>query len=67
MLALVKWFPNNEEQYRYMKTLQRYISRFVSVSTNGSSDGRKPDGCGFHHWNNYEAYMYVYETIVKVL
>lgn len=53
MVALVRWFPTPDEQYRYMVTLQRYITRFVSTCTNGTSDGVKQDGCGYHHWNNY--------------
>lgn len=50
-----------------MRTLRRYITRFVSTYTNGTQDGIKPDGCGFHHWGNYEAYMYCYNTVVEAL
>lgn len=67
MVALVRWFPTPDEQYRYMLTLQRYISRFVATYTNGTSDGAKQDGCGYHHWNNYEKYMYTFKTVVAAM
>lgn len=67
LIPLIKCFGTNDEQYRYMLTLKRYITRFVSVYTNGTRDGLKPDGSGYHHWNNYEAYMYAYNTIVYCL
>lgn len=67
LVPVVKCFTSDDEQYRYMLTLKRYISRFASVYTNGTHDGLKPDGSGYHHWNNYEAYMYCYNSIVSCL
>lgn len=67
LIPLVKCFDSASEQYRYMVSLKRYITRFASVYTNGTQDGLKPDGSGFHHWNNYEAYMYAYNSIISCL
>lgn len=67
LIPLVKCFSTDDEQYRYMLTLSRFVSRFVSTYTNGTHDGLKPDGSGFHHWNNYEVYMYAYKTAINTL
>lgn len=67
LIPMVKCFETEDEQYRFMKTFQRFITRFMSVYTNGTYDGLKPDGSGYHHWNNYEAYMYAYNTVVYCL
>jgi len=67
LLLTIKCFDTDEEKYRLMKTCHRYITRFMSTHTSGTSDGLKPDGSGYHHWNNYEAYMYAYQTVVKSL
>jgi chondroitin-sulfate-ABC endolyase/exolyase len=66
-VPLVKCFETGDHQYRYMLTLKRYVSRFASVYTNGTHDGIKLDGSGYHHWNNYEAYMYAYNNVVNLL
>lgn len=66
-IPMVNCFETDDEQYRFMKTFQRLIKRFMSVHTNGTHDGLKPDGSGYHHWNNYEAYMYAYNTVVYCL
>ncbi|SEH29799.1 polysaccharide lyase family 8 super-sandwich domain-containing protein [Chryseobacterium culicis] len=67
LVATVNAFPTTDEQYRYFLTLKRYIKRFVSEYTDGTRDGLKPDGSGYHHWNNYPAYMYAYNTVIRVL
>lgn len=67
LIPTLKCFSTQDEQYRYLLTLKRYISRYVSEYTDGTKDGVKPDGCGYHHWNNYEAYMYSYNTVVAAM
>ncbi|UKB82817.1 T9SS type A sorting domain-containing protein [Chryseobacterium sp. MEBOG06] len=67
LIPTLKSFPTQDEQYRYLLTLKRYIARYVSEYTDGTKDGVKPDGCGYHHWNNYEAYMYSYNTVVAAM
>ncbi|MFK7049019.1 Chondroitin sulfate ABC endolyase precursor [Flavobacterium columnare] len=67
LVPLVKCFPTDDEQYRYMLTLSRFVTRFASVYTDGTRDGIKPDGSGYHHWNNYETYMYAYNTLIYCL
>lgn len=67
LIPTVQCFSSPDEQYRYFLTLKRYISRYVSEYTDGTKDGVKPDGCGYHHWNNYEAYMYSYNTVVAAM
>ncbi|MFK7000218.1 polysaccharide lyase family 8 super-sandwich domain-containing protein [Flavobacterium oreochromis] len=67
LIPLIKCFPTEEEQYRYMLTLSRFVTRFASVYTEGTYDGLKPDGSGYHHWNNYETYMYAYNTLIYCL
>jgi len=67
LIPLIKCFDTEDEQYRYMLTFSRFVNRFVSTSTNGTHDGLKPDGSGYHHWNNYESYMYAYTNAIYVL
>lgn len=67
LIPVVKCFETEDEQYRYMLTLKRYVNRFITTYTNGTLDGLKADGSGYHHNNNYEAYMYAYNGVVATL
>lgn len=67
LIPTLKCFPTSDEQYRYLLTLKRYVKRFASEYTDGTKDGMKPDGTGYHHWNNYQAYMYAYNTVIEVM
>ncbi|TKG89377.1 T9SS type A sorting domain-containing protein [Puteibacter caeruleilacunae] len=55
-----------EERYRYMLGFQRWLNRFLSI-TSGTAEGHKPDGTGFHHWFAYDTYMCTHGTAVKEL
>ena len=63
MLAYCLYQNSMDERYRYMVGFQRYINRFLSVSS-GTANGIKKDGSGFHHWTSYNSYMYAYQTVV---
>ncbi|MBO9692939.1 polysaccharide lyase family 8 super-sandwich domain-containing protein [Chryseobacterium sp.] len=67
MVPTVKAFSSPDEQYRYLLALKRYITRYISEYSDGTKDGVKPDGTGYHHWNNYENYMYSYNSVIKTL
>lgn len=66
LIGLCKNYDTEDEQYRHMRAVKRAFDRFASY-TDGKNDGLKADGTGFHHWNNYEAYMYAYQTYAKAL
>ncbi len=60
-------YPNNdEEKVRYLKGGKRYIERFLTYS-DGTGDGVKPDGTGFHHWTAYDNYMYSFSTTINII
>ncbi|MCT4646721.1 MAG: T9SS type A sorting domain-containing protein [Carboxylicivirga sp.] len=65
-LAYAMWFDTDKERLRYMKGFKRYLERFLSY-TEGTLDGIKPDGSGYHHWNAYNNYLYTYKTLSSVL
>lgn len=67
MMALVKWFPTSDERYRFMLTYQRYLNRIILTDTVGTDDNFKPDGTGFHHDSSYEAYMYMYNSLIGAM
>ncbi len=56
-MAYVKWIDSADERYRYMTAFKRQMEVFASYSQ-GTQDGIKPDGSGFHHWSAYPSYMY---------
>ncbi|MFC3333560.1 chondroitinase family polysaccharide lyase [Flavobacterium palustre] len=43
----------NDEKIRFLKTVKRYIDRFL-IYTYGQKDGLKKDGLGNHHNNSYD-------------
>ncbi|MBJ7882796.1 chondroitinase family polysaccharide lyase [Gelidibacter salicanalis] len=55
---------NDEEKVRYMKAGKRFLERFLTHS-DGTGDGLKPDGTGFHHWFAYDGYMYALTTVIN--
>ncbi|KKM82802.1 hypothetical protein LCGC14_1315870, partial [marine sediment metagenome] len=57
---------NDEEKVRYMKAGQRYLERFLAFS-DGTGDGLKPDGTGYHHWTAYDGYMYTFTTVINIV
>lgn len=67
LLLFFKYFKDYDSQYRYILTVRRFLIRYLSVYTNGLQDGTKIDGSGYHHRNNYEAYMNSYQTAILVL
>ncbi len=61
LMAYAVWQDTPEKRLQYMKGFQRYLERFFSYS-NGTTNGIKRDGSGFHHWTAYDQYMYAYNT-----
>jgi hypothetical protein len=66
MMAFATWHDTQNERYRYMRAIKRYLNRFCSY-TYGTGDGIKIDGSGFHHWNAYDGYMYAFKTVSEVV
>jgi chondroitin-sulfate-ABC endolyase/exolyase len=66
LLAYADWFATNDEKIRYLKTVKRFIERFL-IHTYGTKDGLKKDGLGYHHNANYDGYMYAFENATKVI
>lgn len=56
-MAYVKWIDAADERFRYMTAFKREMEAFAAYSE-GTKDGLKPDGSGFHHWAAYPSYMY---------
>ncbi|WP_264564010.1 polysaccharide lyase family 8 super-sandwich domain-containing protein [Flavobacterium sp. N3904] len=66
LLAYADWFATNDEKIRYLKTVKRFLERFL-IYTNGTTDGIKKDGLGYHHNANYDGYMYAFENATKAI
>jgi len=66
MLGYALWYDTQDERYRYMRGYKRFMERFFSY-TEGTTDGIKKDGSGFHHWTAYNNYLYAYQTAVDVI
>jgi chondroitin-sulfate-ABC endolyase/exolyase len=66
LLAYADWFGTNDEKIRFLKTVKRFLDRFL-IYSDWKADGLKKDGLGFHHESSYDAYMYAYGTIANVL
>jgi chondroitin-sulfate-ABC endolyase/exolyase len=58
--AILFLTPSDAEAVRQLKGYQRYMNRFWRFSE-GSEDGLKIDGIGFHHRSHYNRYMYAYK------
>lgn len=60
-------YPDNDaEKVRYLKAGKRFLERFLTYS-DGTGDGLKPDGTGFHHWTAYDGYMYALTTVINIV
>ncbi|MGX5854250.1 polysaccharide lyase family 8 super-sandwich domain-containing protein [Dyadobacter jiangsuensis] len=66
LFAYADWFDTNDEKIRYLKTIKRFLERFV-IHTNGKADGLKKDGSGYHHGSAYDGYMYAFSTAATVI
>lgn len=66
LFAYADWFKTDDEKIRYLKSMKRYLERFLSYSK-GKADGIKIDGLGYHHGATYDGYMYAYSTAAKVV
>lgn len=58
--AILFLAPSDAEAVRQLKGYKRYMERFWQFSE-GSEDGIKVDGTGFHHRSHYDRYMYAYK------
>ena len=66
LFGLWKTSTTDDERVQWMKAAKRYLERFLTYS-DGTSDGIKPDGTGFHHWVAYDGYMYAWITLTDIL
>lgn len=66
LLAMAMWQETPEERLQFMNGFKRYMDRFASYSV-GTTNGIKPDGSGFHHWNAYNGYMRAYKVYADTL
>lgn len=66
MFAYADWFSTNDEKIRYLKTVKRFLDRFL-IYTHGQKDGLKKDGLGNHHKASYDGYMYAFTTVSAVI
>lgn len=66
LFAYADWFNTNDEKIRYLKTVKRYLERFL-IHTNGKADGIKKDGSAYHHNAAYDGYMYAFSTAARVM
>ena len=66
LLAYADWFKTNDEKIRYLKTVKRFLDRFL-IYTYGQEDGLKKDGLSYHHGVSYDGYMYAFNTISVAL
>ena len=66
MFAYSSWLRTDNLKIRFLTSLKRYLDRFLSYSY-GTGDGIKKDGLGFHHWTNYDGYMYTYGSVSRLL
>ncbi|APA00801.1 polysaccharide lyase family 8 super-sandwich domain-containing protein [Flavobacterium commune] len=66
LFAYADWFKTNDEKIRYLKTVKRFLDRFL-IYTYGQEDGLKKDGLSYHHGVGYDGYMYAFNTISVAL
>lgn len=66
LLAYADWFKTDDEKIRFLKTVKRFIDRYL-IYTAGTKDGLKKDGTGYHHNVSYDGYMYNYGTVAVAL
>jgi len=64
--AILFLTPDDTEAVRMLKGFKRHVERFLTLSE-GSEDGIKPDGIGFHHRSHYNAYMYSLPALSNTL
>ena len=64
--AILFLAPDDTEAVRLLKGFTRHVERFV-VTSEGSEDGIKPDGLGFHHRSHYNNYMYAFPVMSDTL
>lgn len=64
--AILFLAPSDAEAVRQLKGYKRYLERFW-VFSEGSEDGLKVDGTGFHHRSHYNNYMYAYGPVTNAL
>jgi len=64
--AILFLTPDDMTAIQYLKGYKRYLERFLNA-VNGTDDGLKADGCGFHHWGHYNHYMYAFNELTSVL
>lgn len=64
--AILFLAPDDTEAVRLLKGFKRHVERFVARSE-GSEDGIKPDGLGFHHRSHYNNYMYAFPVMSDTL
>ena len=58
--------PDDATAIQYLRGFSRFLGRFLAP-TQGTDDGLKPDGCGFHHWGHYNHYMYAFPRVAHVV
>ncbi|NKI26406.1 DUF5017 domain-containing protein [Arenibacter sp. 6A1] len=66
LYGIFRYPDNDEEKVRYMKGGKRFMERFLTYS-DGTEDGVKPDGTGFHHWTAYDGYMYALTAAINII
>ncbi|MDH7461697.1 Ig-like domain-containing protein [Chitinophagaceae bacterium 26-R-25] len=66
LLPYADWFQTNDEKVRFLKTVKRFIDRFL-IYTYGTADGLKKDGLSYHHNNSYDSYMYAFGSVALAL
>ncbi|WP_029278510.1 Ig-like domain-containing protein [Pedobacter borealis] len=66
LFAYADWFKTDDEKIRYLKTVKRYLDRFLTYSGN-TAEGLKKDGLSYHHNNSYDGYMYAFSTVANVI
>lgn len=64
--AILFLTPDDATAIQYLKGYRRYIERFLTPA-NGTDDGLKVDGCGFHHAGHYNGYLYAFNELSDVL
>lgn len=63
-LGAILFLVDHDEAVRQLRAKKLYLVRFWEFSE-GSEDGVKVDGTGFHHRSHYNNYMYVYGTMIS--
>ena len=64
--AILFLTPDDATAIQYLKGYKRYNERFLTA-VNGTDNGPKVDGCGFHHATHYNHYMYAFNELTGVL